>query len=96
MAAGVLVDRAAEAITVSGPCPTCEHDFSVVLADNELLGELDSGLRGMVTRAGDDPRVDWAGTIRFLVACHCDGVHDGRPSVIGHGCGASGWLIDEL
>jgi hypothetical protein len=87
--AGVAVDRASAAISVTGPCPACGHDFDVVLTDNDISAELDSARRGI------DVRIDWNGSIRFLVACHCDADHEGRPSLIGHGCGASGWLIDE-
>jgi hypothetical protein len=95
IAANVLVDRDSEAISVTGPCPTCSHDFTVVLTDKQILAELDNGNRRITTQPVETQQVDWTGPISFLAACHCDGDHENRPSIIAHGCGASGWLVDE-
>jgi hypothetical protein len=95
MAVRVTVDRVGESVSVRGPCPACDHDFSVVLTEKEILAELENGYRGTAA-SGTGGRVDWTGNIEVLVACHCDEGHEGRPSVIGHGCGASGWLVDDL
>jgi hypothetical protein len=90
----VVVDRASRAIQVNGPCPGCGHDFSVVLTGDDFLEETAS-LRGGTSPNGLSADVDWSGVIRFLATCYCMEQHDGRPSVIDHGCGASGWLDDE-
>jgi hypothetical protein len=66
----------------------------VVLTEKEILADTGGGHRGIVTRP--EAPLDWAGPIHFLAACHCDEEHGGRPSAIAHGCGASGWLVDDL
>jgi hypothetical protein len=88
----VTVDRVRRAIVVSGACPACGCSFLAVHAEGGLHAELAGGPRG---GPGDLPVLDWDGALRFLVVCYCETEHAGRPSVVSHGCGASGWLIDE-
>jgi hypothetical protein len=89
----VVVDRASRAIRVSGPCAVCGHDFDVVLTADELVAEAVS--RGVTLPNGMSAELDWTGTLTFLATCYCESDHTGRPNVISHGCGASGWLVDE-
>lgn len=97
VAAQVSVDRAAQVITVTGPCPACHHDFIVRPSDRPLHEELSAGRNGLEELTSEDKGVpfDWRGRIRFLAVCYCDVEHPQRPAVVRHGCGASGWLIDE-
>lgn len=85
----VEVDREARTIVAAGTCPVCEHGFSAMLTDADLLVE-----------SGDiaidrSPRAPaWEGVIKFTIACYCAGEHPGRPTSVTHGCGASGPLKD--
>jgi hypothetical protein len=92
-AGSVIVDRGSEAISVSGPCPECGHDFQVTLTEKDIL----ASLAGDDTRSilkGPQGRVDWRDLIRFEAFCYCTTGHEGRPSNITHGCGAAGFLRD--
>jgi hypothetical protein len=90
----VIVDRTSRAILVSGPCTACGHAFSLVLTGEDILEEA-TVQRGPSSPDGLSAELDWSGAIRFLAACYCAEDHEGRPAVIDHGCGATGWLIDE-
>jgi hypothetical protein len=91
-AGGIVVDRVSEAISVSGPCPACGHDFQVTLTEKDILAGLGDDTRSIVK--GPQGRVDWRGVIRFEAICYCTIGHEGRPSDITHGCGAAGFLRD--
>lgn len=95
MAERVVVDRANRVVSVSGPCPNCEHEFKVVLTDLDVLAGAGDQFRGGIQPSGDAKSVDWTGTIRILAFCYCEGDHAGRPTGTGHGCGAAGYLVDD-
>lgn len=94
----VIVDRKARLIVASGECPACGHRFGFRPSDQAIFAEAKGGFRDRVdqlVQASDRPSgFDWNGPLRFLVACHCEQTHPGRPGAISHGCGASGWLED--
>lgn len=95
----VVVDRKARLIVVSGECPNCGHLFVFRPSDRAIHAEARGRFRdrvNQVVHATDQATgFDWSGSLRFLVACHCEHSHAGRPGAIRHGCGASGWLEDE-
>lgn len=93
----VTVDRVSRLIVVAGTCPACGHLFEQRISDRHLHEEpWAGGARGGLPWLKRDGGVkwDWGGKLRFLAACFCDQPHPQRPSVISHGCGASGWLED--
>jgi hypothetical protein len=90
---GVVVDRANEAISVSGPCPSCGHDFQVTITEREILAGLAHETRSVLE--GSQGKVDWQGVVRFEAFCYCTDDHEGRPSDVTHGCGAAGFLRDS-
>lgn len=99
MAGAVVVDRKSHLIVASGECPVCGHRFDFRPSDRPIHAEARGAWRDRVTNmlnATDRADgFDWSGLIRFLVACHCEYSHPGRPGTISHGCGASGWLEDR-
>jgi len=95
----VIVDRKSHLIIASGECPECRHRFDFRPSDRPIHAESRGVWKDRVTNMlnASDQRdgFDWSGPIKFLVACHCEHPHPGRPGAISHGCGASGWLEDR-
>jgi hypothetical protein len=79
-------------IHVSGPCPTCSHDFEIDLTGDGRVAE--ATLLRSPGSNGDLSTIDWDDVIEFLAMCYCEHSHHGRPAALRRGCGASGWLVD--